>query len=562
MAPLIEFRSVSYSYPDGCLGLRDINLKIGEAEVVLLLGASGCGKSTLLRAVNGLVPHFAGGTFGGQVRVGGCDTRSCRPRDLATMVGMVFQDPESQAVMTTVEREIAFGLENMGIPAPAIGRLVEESLVSLGLSRLRRASLATLSGGELQKVALAAVLALQPQIILLDEPTSQLDPVSAEELLSALRRLSEDTGSTILLAEHRVDRCLHLASRVLFLEQGSIVKDAAPRELCSWADTHKPLYLPPVTSLLAASPHAQGDGQGGKSVLPLTVKEARRALGDRGLTARRVRPPLAPSSHRGVARIVAHGLTVGYPPDAPVLDGLSLAIHEGEFTALMGENGSGKSTLIRHLMGLSRPLAGQVMLGGTPIESLPAAQRATRCALLTQNPRDYFVKDTVEEELRYSLTLRGMGGVELEAEQARITQELHLQGLLDRHPRDLSGGERTRAALGLVAAGHPDVLVLDEPTRGLDPETKLLLGTVLKDWVGTGTAVLLVTHDVEFAARFADRVVILGDGGIVADGPAGEVLDGSLFFSTQINRLLRRSLPGVLVVEDVALGGEEATCAA
>jgi len=201
-------------------------------------------------------------------------------------------------------------------------------------------------------------------------------------------------------------------------------------------------------------------------------------------------------------------------------------------------------------------------LGGTPIESLPAAQRATRCALLTQNPRDYFVKDTVEEELRYSLTLRGMGGVELEAEQARITQELHLQGLLDRHPRDLSGGERTRAALGLVAAGHPDVLVLDEPTRGLAPETKLLLGTVLKDWVGTGTAVLLVTHDVEFAARFADRVVILGDGGIVADGPAGEVLDGSLFFSTQINRLLRRSLPGVLVVEDVALGGEEATCAA
>jgi len=219
--------------------------------VVLVLGGSGSGKSTLLRTLCGLVPHFHGGTFAGRVQICGCDTRRTRPKDLAGSVGLVFQDPENQAVMASVEREIAFGLENLGMDGPRITRLVEESLISLGLSRLRRAELATLSGGELQKVALAAVIAMQPQVLLLDEPTSQLDPVSSEELLAAIRRLAEDTGATILLAEHRVERCLHLATRVIYMEDGAVVVDADPQAFARWAvQSHREL-LPPVTRLFA-----------------------------------------------------------------------------------------------------------------------------------------------------------------------------------------------------------------------------------------------------------------------------------------------------------------------
>lgn len=566
MAPLIELEGVGFTYPDGRVALRDINLAVGEAEVVLLLGPSGCGKSTLLRAVNGLVPHLSGGTFSGRVRVAGQDTRTARPRDLAGVVGMVFQDPESQAVMTTVEREIAFGLENNGVSSPAISRLVEESLVSLGLSRLRRAPLVTLSGGELQKVALASVLALQPQVILLDEPTSQLDPVSAEELLSALRRLSEDTGSTILLAEHRVDRCLHLASRAIFLEEGAVVQDSAPKGFCPWALHHRPRYLPPVTRLMGSLGAKGTEADRPQRLLPLTVKEGRRFLEESRLRPRQVTPE-APgletvelSARQAI--LVAEALTVGYPPDPPVLEKVDLALHAGEFTALMGENGSGKSTLVRHLLGLSRPLSGRVLLQGKRLEQWTSGERAARCSLLTQNPRDYFVKESVEEELRYSLELRGVRDRQAEEQLAQIVEETHLGALLARHPRDLSGGERTRAALALVAVGKPQALLLDEPTRGLDPETKHMLGETLQRWTAQGAAVLLVTHDVEFAARFASRVVILGDGGILADGPGREVLDGSLFFSTQVNRLLRRALPGVLVPEEVAFGPEEASCAA
>jgi energy-coupling factor transport system ATP-binding protein len=244
---------VTYTYPDRPRpALRDVSLQLHPAEVVLLVGGSGSGKSTLLRALNGLVPHFHGGTFAGSVRIDGLDTRTTPPRELAGHVGLVFQEPENQAVMATVDHEIAFGLENLGLPHEAISRLVEESLISLGLSRLRHAELGTLSGGELQKVALAAVLSMQPHLLLLDEPTSQLDPVSSEELLAAVRRLSEDTGATIILAEHRVERCLHLATRVLYMENGVVTIDAEPQEFARWAVVHRRELLPPVARLFAA----------------------------------------------------------------------------------------------------------------------------------------------------------------------------------------------------------------------------------------------------------------------------------------------------------------------
>ena len=462
--------------------------------------------------------------------------------------------------MTNVDREIAFGLENLGLEASAITRLVEESLISLGLSHLRRAPVASLSGGELQKVALAAVLAMQPDVLLLDEPTSQLDPVSAEELLSAVRRLSDDTGTTILMAEHRVDRCLHLASRVIFMEEGSVLCDADPQTYCRWALEERPGFVPPVTRLM--QPRANGR-------VPITVKEARGLLRD--LAPPRIEAHPSSPAHPGPlsspdstgSRLPAHrtlhsqeptaavvldvrNLSVGYEPDFPLLRHVNLSIEPGEFAVLMGENGCGKSTLVRHFNGLAQPLSGQVHLNGRPVTSLSVAEAARECALLGQNPNDYFVCETVEQELDYSLDCLGLESADRSAAKAHIIENLGLEVLLPRNPRDLSGGERTRAALATVLLGDPRLIVLDEPTRGLSPDAKAGLGSLLYRFSAEGRAVIVVTHDVEFAAAFARRVILLGDGGVLADGPSATVLDGSLFFSTQVNRLFRHVRPGVI----------------
>ena len=556
MAPLALLDNVSYTYPGrSAPALRNVTLQFGAAEVVLVLGGSGSGKSTLLRALNGLVPHFHGGSFAGHVLVAGKDTRSTRPKDLAGIAGLVFQDPENQAVMTTVEREIAFGLENLGMDAQMITRLVEESLISLGLSRLRRAELATLSGGELQKVALAAVIAMQPQLLLLDEPTSQLDPVSSEELLAAVRRLAEDTGATILLAEHRVERCLHLATRVIYMEDGAVAADGEPQWFARWAAEERRELLPPVTRLFARRLNGHLP-QAEPEELPMTVKDARRLLDSVSQAPRLLHPapPAGLSAPAGASVLEVHGLVAGYPPDDPVLDHVDLALGAGELVALMGENGAGKSTLVRHLNGLARPLAGSVRLLGRNLSDLSVAEAARDCAVLGQNPNAYFVRETVAEEIDYTLQSLGITGVERARLASAAVDELDLHQLLDRNARDLSGGERTRVALAAVACAEPALLVLDEPTRGMDPAHKSALSSLLRRWAAAGRCVIVVTHDVEFAARTADRVVVLGNGGVLADGAVHEVLHGSLFFSTQVNRLFRHTLPGVLNEDELDWG--------
>ncbi len=573
MEPVARLEHVTYTYPERqSPALRDATLALRPAEVVLVIGGSGSGKSTLLRALCGLVPHFHGGTFSGHAVIAGLDTRTTDPRDLAEHVGMVFQDPENQAVMVSVERELAFGLENLGLAGPAISRLVEESLLSLGLSRLRHAELATLSGGELQKVALAAVLAMQPQLLLLDEPTSQLDPVSSEDLLAAVRRLSEDTGSTIVLAEHRIERCLYLATRVLYMEDGAILQDTDPQSFAAWAARGRRELLPPVARLFAGRLNGAASAED-LVALPMTVKDARRRLALAGsdvLASAATREPgptasasaavttegAGPSSRgmfrrRPMAAVEVRRLTAGYPPDRPVLDEVDLALWPGDLVAIMGENGAGKSTLVRHFNGMARPLTGKVLLTGTEVTSMSVAEAARTCAFLGQNPGAYFVRDSVADELDFSFSTLGIPPAEAEATRSMLVSDLDLGALLGRDPRDLSGGERTRVALAIVSCGDPAVVVLDEPTRGMDPAHKNDLAALLRRWAGAGRCVVVVTHDVEFAARTADRVVVLGDGGILADAPVREALHGSLFFSTQINRLLRRDLPGALTEDDV-----------
>ena len=554
MTSIARLDRVTYTYPGAPRpALRGVSLAIEPAEVILVLGGSGSGKSTLLRALNGLVPHFHGGTFAGRVTVDEFDTRTARPHDLAHRVGLVFQDPENQAVMTTVEREIAFGLENLGVESRAITRLVEEALISLGLSRLRHAPLAELSGGELQKVALAAVIAVQPHLLLLDEPTSQLDPVSSEELLAAIRRLSEDTGATIVLAEHRVERCLHLATRVLFMEDGVVVVDAPPQEFASWAVTGHRELLPPVARLFARRLNGQAAAHAESGRLPMTVKDARHMLDlveDRSPQRHAVASEAAP----GDVVLETRRLAVGYAKDDALLEDVGLRLRRGELVALMGENGAGKSTLVKHFNGLLAPLRGTVHLLGRDVADLSVAEAARSCALLGQNPNDYFVRESVADEIDYTLAQLELDGRRRNELAGRIVEELDLAGLLERDPRALSGGERTRVALAAVACGDPALVVLDEPTRGMDPTHKLELAATLRRWTADGRCVVVVTHDVEFAARCANRVVVLGDGGVLADGPAAEVLNGSLFFSTQVNRLLRHALPGILHEDEVEWG--------
>lgn len=498
---------LSYLYPGGAApALLDVTLNVEEGELVLLAGRSGGGKSTLLRVANGLVPHVHGGAVTGAASVCGMDVRTHGPGELAGAVGSLFQDPETQVVMGTVRNELAFPLENRGEPASAVARGVEETALALGIAALLDRSTHELSGGELQRVALAAALVGRPRLVLLDEPTSQLDPVAGDELLGLLRRLNEEWGTTILLAEHRLERCLAAADRVVVLADGRIVCDAPPRDFLLWAADAAPALETPGARLIARS---------GLGPPPVGVKEARSVLRARG-----VLPVEGPAGLRAgpVAKHTAPALRLRgvwhEPRDAaPILRGVDLSLAAGERVALMGRNGAGKSTLLRHAAGLLAPTRGKV-------------ERSGRVALLLQNPNDYLVHERVRDEA-----------------PAEALELAGLSGFADRHPRDLSGGERQRLALAIVLGGGPDVeppavLCLDEPTRGMDRAHKADLAVLLARLAASGTALLVATHDPEFAAAVADRVVLLGDGAPIADGSASEVLAGGWYFATETARIL------------------------
>ncbi len=569
---LVEIENLSYAYPaddERAPALDRIDLTVAAGEFVLLAGGSGSGKSTLLRAIAALVPHFYGGSFSGVVRVNGRDTKTIKPAELAGTVGFVFQDPEAQLIANGVEAEVAFGLENMGLSPGETTRRVEETLVAMGISPLRTSPIGELSGGQQQKTALAAVLAMQPELLILDEPTSQLDPVAAEGLLASLRRLNEETGATIILAEHRLDRCYHWADRVVAMDSGRIVCDDEPRAAAGWALAGRMRFVPPVCEVF------EGRANGN---LPLTVKEGRallaaseaqeappRPLGRRG----GIRDPgasLGRAGEIGDRAIDVRDLHFSYPNGTEALRGCDLTVSCGEFVAIMGENGAGKSTLARHLNGLLRSARGRVEILGRDIRGAATEELARDCALVGQNPNDYLFSDTVRDELAFTLSnvVRDTGAISSAGaprgagpapgtrdERIDVTlAELGLSDTAEANPRSLSAGQRQRVALASVLVADPRVVVLDEPTRGMDWAAKDGLGRILRGLQGRGVAVVVITHDVEFAANHADRVVLMGQGRVIADGPKHEVMDGAIFLAPQVNKLMRGTAPRVLTVAE------------
>jgi energy-coupling factor transport system ATP-binding protein len=505
---VLAFERVTYSYPGASQpALREVTLAVEPGEFVVLAGLSAGGKSTLLRAASGLVPHFHGGVFAGRVVVGGLDTREHQPAAIATVAGTLFQDPETQVVLGTVRHELAFPLENRGEGPSAVARGVEEVALALGIEALLDRSTAELSGGELQRVALGAALAGRPRLVLLDEPTSQLDPVAGDELVWLLRRLNEEWGTAVVLSEHRLERCLGHADRVVALHDGAVACDARPRAFLEWAAERSPALQTPAARLFERA---------GLRPPPSGVKEARATLRAHGLLEEAPAATPAPDRPKRARKrdpyaVRARGAWCELSGGRAVLRDVDLAIAPGEKVALMGRNGAGKSTLLRHLGGLQAPTRGRVEAAG-------------RVALLLQNPNDYLLHETVREEA-----------------SAAALERVGLATLGDRHPRDLSGGERQRLALAVVLDGdEPAAVLLDEPTRGMDRAAKGELAARLR---AMDAAVLVATHDAEFAAAVARRVVLLADGRPIADGPIEEVLTGGWYFATETARIVGELTP-------------------
>jgi energy-coupling factor transport system ATP-binding protein len=504
---------LSYRFREGAADvLRDVCWEIERGSATLVVGQSGAGKTTLLRCLNGLIPHFHGGSFGGDVVVLGANTRRGSPRDFARSVGVVFQDPESQFITDRVEDEIVFGMENLGYERRAMRMRLEETLDLLGIHHLRNREVATLSGGERQRVAIAASLATSPALLVLDEPTSQLDPLAAHDVLAAVEHLNRDLGITIVLSEHRLDRVLPFAGRIVEVGPGRFMEGDAQSMLRMLDD------VPPLVALARALSWTP---------LPVTIRDARRYLDT--ATPRGVNVPQKVTS--GDALLCVDGLRHQYGSSMALRD-VSFTGHEGEVIALIGRNGSGKTTLLKQIMGLLRPMRGEVLHRGADIARLPVHEIARNAGYVPQHPTTILHQESVLEELSYGIRLRGMS-----ASPERILSQLGIAGHANRHPLDLSGGERQRAALAAIAVTEPSILLLDEPTRGLPGADKRVLAAFVRDYARAGRLVIVATHDVEFAAVAADRVLMLAGGELIADDCPQNVLGGSLTFATQMNRL-------------------------
>lgn len=510
---LAHFDRLSYWYPEaGEPALRALSGDL-EPGLTLVLGPSGSGKSSFLRLFNGLVPHFYGGRLAGTGLVLGFDIARTPTRTLAREVGFVFQDPEKQLVYGTVEREVAFGLENLGVGRVEMVARAGEALDRLGLSQLRHRAIRTLSGGERQRVVLAGVLALRPSLIVLDEPTSQLDRRGSDVIVDACLQLVRD-GTSVLVAEHRLERLLPAADWVVLVEAGTVHRQVTPS-----AAAVRIADPPPVVEL---------GRRLGWEPLPLDCRSARPYLPELGAGGRPERPEQRRSG--GDVAWSVHDLEAG-PGGRGIVACADLAGRTGEVSVIVGDNGCGKTTFLRTIAGLLRPLSGSV------------ERRPGRVAYLPQDPGSLLHRASIAAEVRWTVERAGSS-----EPPEQILGEFGLAGLAGRYPRDLSAGERQRAALAAILAGSPAIALLDEPTRGMDGPARRALRRVLGDLRAAGCSIVVATHDVELAAEIGDRVLAIEDGEFRDLGTPAHAMSGDSTYATQIGALYPG---GPVTVEDL-----------
>ena len=504
---MIEFSEVSFRYAHSdVVRLDRASFRIDEGELCLVVGNTGSGKSTLLGCINNLVPRFTGGVRTGQIRIGGRDTTFLQPRELATTVGFVGQDPLAGFVTDTVEDEIAYSMEQLGFTAVEMRRRVEETLDLLGIADLRDRTLRTLSGGQQQRVALGSVLATSPRVLVLDEPTSALDPIAAEEVLAIVSRLVRDLGTTVVMAEHRMERVIEFADSVMLIADGAVCHGPT-RAMLAQAPVRPPLVE--LGSELGWSP------------LPLTIREGRRSSSEQR-QAWIDKPPRFPAEiRRRTPALSAAGIIVRYDDTVAVAD-VDLDLHAGEVTALMGRNGSGKSSLLWALHGAGVRNAGTVTFIADE-----------RVALVPQTPTDLLYLSTVGAECDASDEAAALAPGSTMALLTRLVPGIDPLA----HPRDLSEGQKLAVVLAVELAGDPPLVLLDEPTRGLDYAAKAVLADVVAAMAAEGRAVMIATHDVEMVAQTCSRVVVMAEGEIVSDGPARDVLTASALLATQVAKV-------------------------
>jgi energy-coupling factor transport system ATP-binding protein len=535
---MIELDRLTYTYPHAPRpALTAVSLHIEPGATVLLTGRSGSGKSTLLGTINGLVPHFYGGRFGGRAVIAGRDTRFHRPYDLAGIVGTAFQEPATRFVTRSVSDELAFGLEAEGLPGEEIGARVRTTIERLNLGPLVDRPLDELSGGEQQRVAVAAALMREPRVLVLDEPTSQLDADGARSVLDWLRDLWKGSRLTTVISEHRLTRLLPEADQVVALGEGGVLEawgtpdDVVPRLA----------YGPPPIEAARRLGLRAGLSDDSREQL-------RRALLSLGS------PPRRPGA--GDRRLVCRGLSFSYPAGFSLRE-VSFEVRQGESMAVLGGNGSGKTTLLRCVMGLLNH-QGEVEVDGRAIQALPVGERAGWIAYLPQWPSAFLFAETVQEELLTTLRYRGLEPDAGHDPQAML-EAFGLAALADRYPRDLAAGEKQRTALAAVMIARPQTVLLDEPTLGMDPLTQAELVRRIRGWKQAGLSVVVATHDVEFAAAVTDRAMVLEAGRIVAEGGTGEVLFSRPGLRTALQTLSGRAWPAcVMDLGIVGAGGGNA----
>lgn len=541
---LYTIKNLTFHYPGGEPALNEISLTVEEGAFAVLVGPSGCGKTTLLRHFKPALTPF--GEREGEILYKGAPLSELPPAEQAAQIGFVLQDPDSQIVTDKVWHELAFGLESLGMDTPTIRLRVAEMASFFGIEGWFRKPVAELSGGQKQLLNLASIMAMHPSALILDEPTSQLDPIAAGEFLSAVRRINRELGTTVIISEHRLEEAIPMADKIIALEGGKIVADGAPVEAAERLKRENPqifLSMPAPMRIYA----------GLKTSLPcpLTVRDARRfisaVLGTRALTRIEDLPytPPAPNPIFELKRVWFR-----YDRNsADVIRDLDLKVYPGEIYCLLGGNGTGKSTVLSLISGLRRPYRGKALMDGGDILGQGAKLYLNGIGALPQNPQCLFVKKTVLEDL-----MEAVSGPKKSEARARAREAAEVMGITNRlgaHPYDLSGGEQQRAAIAKVLLLKPRLLLLDEPTKGMDGWFKLEFGRILKEQAEKGASIVMVSHDIEFCAQVADRCGLLFDGAIAADSSPRAFFSGNSFYTTAANRAARHVIENAVSVEEV-----------